>query len=286
MARTALSSLILASLLALSGCSSSIQPTYNKEDIAQAVRDICKKEYNLEARTKLVGQTLWIYLPFEDVLQPAKEPKKSIVKFKITGNKHAFAGKVLESEYSIENIPEREESNALELSKEVSKANNAVLRVLFRLLSSVREYKENKVRFIYLVTADIKNGFLIKETLYSLDIKKVFYNLISSGEFQHRIIQDTQISPEIIGDKEGILIDYKDVSWEEFLAGQIRHRIQLKFEKPEVDRKADIDREIVKIIAYTFKIYDFKDFDSAELFNTQSKKKIVMSRRAILEESY
>lgn len=274
--------LLLITLFA-AGCSSSIAPSYVTGDVAQALVDTCKKEYDLDLKAKIVGSTLWIYLFAEDVLHQAKEPKKTIKLFEIQENKHEFSDTVIRSNYLIRAIPEKHDTNPYEYDEKISEANNRILRALFRILSSVRQSPRSQIEFFCLVTADIKNGFSIQQIIYSKDLKKAFYGLISPTEFQHRILQDTQVDQRIIQDKEGLFLDYRDITWEEFLTGQIRGRVALKFEKPEVESSADIDREITKIVALTLKIYDYKDFSTAELFNALTKKKLIFNRRALLE---
>jgi hypothetical protein len=44
--------------------------------------------------------------------------------------------------------------------------------------------------------------------------------------------------------------------------------------KPEVEKNADIDKEVTKIVAYTVKTYDFKNFSYVELNNLLTKNKI------------
>ena len=63
---------------------------------------------------------------------------------------------------------------------------------------------------------------------------------------------------------------------------QVMHRINLKFGKPEVDKNADVDKEIAKIITYVLKTYGLKDFTAVELNNLITQNKIILNRKAIL----
>lgn len=279
--KNSLSFLVIALLLA--GCSSSTAPSYVTGNVAQALEDTCKKEFDLDLKVKVVGSTLWVYLSAEDVLREAKKPKKILKLFEIKENKHEFVQDIIKSEYSVDPIPEKEEFNPYEYDEKVSEANDRILRTLFRILSSAKESPRSPIHFTCLVTADIKNGFFIRQTIYNTDMKKAFYGLLSPAEFHHRIPQETQANAEIINDKEGKFIDYHDITWQEFITEQIKNRIQLKFEKPEVKNDADIDKEIVKIVANTIKIYEFEDFSTVELYNALTQKKFFFNRRALLE---
>ena len=284
-ARVALNSLILISLFLFSGCSSVTTPTYNRENLAQSIQDICKKEYNLEVKARLVGDTLWVYLPVEDLLAKSDKPEKYVEKFVLERTEALPDSSSLKFEYLIKPIEDREKTQEYKYNKLVLEKINNVWKVLRRVVFSLDRSKTGEPKFYSLVAADIKNGFAMKEVFYYLDLKKVSYEYISWGEYQHRAIQDVDLNPQFIGDKEGNYVDYKNITMREFIMGQILHRIKLKFQKPEVDKNANIDKEIIKIIAYTTKIYDFKDFDAVELENLVSKNRIILNQAALLEKT-
>lgn len=272
--------LILAACL-LSGCISSGAPSYPKEAIDQAIHDICKKEYSLDVTARLVGETLWIYLPIEDIFEKSDKPEKYTERFSIEENKGGFDNETLKIDYLVKPVPEQEKSQEIKYSKAAMDKINNTWKVLRRVLFSMEHSEKGNPKFVYLINADIKNGFEIRELLNIEDLKKVSYNFISWGEYQHRTIQDTDVSAAIIGDQSGQHVAYKDVSWEEFLIKQIEHRIKLKFQKPEVARNADIDKEIIKVVVATLKIYGFKDFSSVELLNLMTNNKTMLNQAAI-----
>ncbi len=268
-------------IILLCGCTSSTTPTYIQENIDTAVKDVCKKEYRIDVVTKLVGSTLWIYLPLEDIFEKSEKPEKYVERFEIKDNREDFQGGTLDLEYLIRPIADQEKTNELKYNKSALDKVNDVWKVVRRVLFSMERLKGNEPQFFVMVTADIKNGFEIKEISYIEDLKKVSYEFISWGEYQHRTIQDTAISPAIVGDKEGLHLDYQDITMQNFIAAQIRQRIKLKFQKPEVDKSADIDKEILKIVVYTLKTYSFKDFSSVELNNLLTNNKIILNQAAV-----
>ena len=269
-------------LLFLAGCSSSISPTYLTEDISSAIQDICKSEYGLEVRVKLVGGTLWIFLPVEDMFTKSESLEKYAERFNVDYTQGEFKEGLLKMDYLIRSVPETTKPSGYKYDKPVLEKINNVWKVLRRVIFSTDHSKASSPQFFCLVTADIKNGFQIQDLFYSLDLKKVSYEFISWNEYQHRSIQETRVSPYIVGDKEGLHINYRDITMEEFLSKQIAHRIKLKFQRPEVEKNADIDKEIYKIIVHTFKIYNFKDFAAVELNNLLTRDKAVLSKADIL----
>jgi hypothetical protein len=274
--------LILCLFFYLSGCSTSTAPTFLKENIADAITDISKKEYNLELKVKLVGETIWIYYPVESLFEKADKPEKYSEKFLIKDNSAEFKDRQLKINYLIRPIPETEKTQDFKYNKDTLGKLNDILSVTRRVLFSMDRAKKPEPKFICIIIADIKIGIEIRELTYYLDLKKVSYNYISLGEYQHRTIQDVGFLPQALGDRDGSYINYKDIAMSEFIAKQIQHRIRLKFQKPEVERNVDVDKEIEKITAHTVKTYDFKDFNEVVLNNLLSNRKTILNRAAIL----
>ena len=276
---------ILPLILFLSACNSSITPSFLKEDITQAVKDICKKEYKLDLSTKLLGSTLWVYLPLENIVSKPDKPEKYVERFLLEDKKNSLDEKILKVNYLVRPTTEIEKQQEMTLDKSVNEKIFNVLQVIRRVLFSMGSSQKDTPQFFCIVTADIKNGFQIKQIFYFLDLKKLSYSFISQTEYQHRIIQDTTISAEIIDDKTGSHLNYRDITLEEFIADQIQNRIKLKFQKPEVPAGADIDKEVLKIVTYTLNTYQFKDFALVEMMNLATGKKITLNQAAILANS-
>ncbi|MCU0651502.1 MAG: hypothetical protein MUC39_00975 [Candidatus Omnitrophica bacterium] len=283
LAKAALSNFILFILIFACGCSSSTTPTYTKETIASGIEDLAKKELKLDIKTKLFENTLWIYLPVEDIFVKAEKPKKSTELFKIEQNKNEFKNAALNIEYAIKTVPKKEQTEDYDVNKNVSEKLGSVWRVVRRVLFSL-DHKRQGPQFIVIVIADTKAGFDIRTVIYTLDLKKVSYGLISNDEYQHRTVQETNIDPKIINDKTGKYLIYKDVLLSDFIAAQIQQRIRLKFQKPELTnpKKVNIDKEIQKIAAFTLRTYGFKDFGEVKLHNLLTNKKVTLNRAAIL----
>ena len=263
------------------GCTSSTEPTFIKENVAESIQEICEAEYDIRIETKLVGETVWVYLPVEDILQEAEKPQKYSEKFEIGLLDNRFYSDSLQLAYSIKSIPETQKNQEVEYNKSVSEKLNNVWKVLRRVILSMDHRRADIPKFYCVITADIKNGFEIVDVFYYLDLKKVSYQFISWGEYQHRAIQEVVQSPEIFADTYGLHVNHKDITWEDFLTAQIKHRIRLKFQKPEVKEDADIDKEILKVVVYTLKTYDYRDFRTVEIENLLTKNKITLNQAAI-----
>jgi len=58
---------LLSLLIILTSCSK-IEPTYQRKNIQESIKKICKEEYNLEVSVEEVEDTLWIYSPFDRLI--------------------------------------------------------------------------------------------------------------------------------------------------------------------------------------------------------------------------
>ncbi len=269
-------------ILFLSACTSSTTPTFLKENVSKAVKDICKKEYQLDVVTNLTGRTFWVYMPLENIITKSQKPEKYTERFLVEDRKNQFNERVLRINYLIKPVPETEKQQDMSLDKSVNTKIFNVLQVIRRVLFSMdNSESKNNPLFFCIVTADIANGFELKQVFHCLDLKKISYGFISQTEYQHRIVQDTEISPQIIGDREGRHLVYQDITLEDFLASQIQGRIRMKFQKPEVEKNADIDREVSRVVSLTLNTYAFKDFSLVEMTNLATGAKIILNQTAI-----
>lgn len=269
-------------LYLISGCSSSTKPSFLKENIDEAIQDICKNEYKMSVKAELSGSTLWVYLPLMNIVEKNDSPDEGYPeRFVVEENRGEFKDQTFLSQYLIKPVPEKRKYSGYKYSKDASEKINNVWKTIRRVLFSMESSGERELRFFCLVIADIKNGVEVRNVFYYLDIKKVSYGYISWEEYQHRTIEETNISAEVIGDSEGKHVKYIDIKLPEFLAVQIQQRVKLKFEKPEVPEGADIDKEIQKIAIHTIRAYDFKDFSSLELYNAATKNRIILNRSAV-----
>ncbi|MDD5166033.1 MAG: hypothetical protein PHQ57_01435 [Candidatus Omnitrophica bacterium] len=277
---------LVFSLSLILGCFSPPDaPTYSREDIAEATQNICKKEYNIGLKARLAGSTLWVYLPLENIFVKPDKPEKYSEKFKIEHNEEEIKNGQLVIEYSIKAVPEQEKYQELKFDQAVADKVGNVWKTIRRVLFSMKDPNKEGVEFICLVIADIKNGIEIEEIVYERDLKKVSYDFISGSEYQHRSTQEIRMSPETVGDKDGQHLKYRGITMEEFVTLQIQHRIRLKFEKPEVEKNADIDKEILKLIIYTLKTYGFKNFSYLELNNLLTENKVILNNTAVWSKS-
>jgi len=46
----------------------SVSPTYSRKDIETAIYNLCKQEFNIDVKVWELGDTIWVYFPFEKIV--------------------------------------------------------------------------------------------------------------------------------------------------------------------------------------------------------------------------
>lgn len=277
-AKRALSLLLPLALAA--GCTISGSPTYVKKDIDKTVEKILRQEYQMQATSRLVGSTLWIYIPVKDLFEKTKgnDPDDKIKeRFELLENESILREGLLRVSYLVKPVvPEREKDQGYKINKKALEKINNAWEVLRRVAFSMDRRERDQIQFYILMGADTVNGLEIRETIYYKDLIKVMYRVISPGEYHHRVVVDSGLRSEVIGDTEGKSVNFIDVKFKDFLCKQIEHRVGLKFQKPEVEQTADTDKEIKKAVLETLRAYEFNDFSAAEMTNllTNAKQRL------------
>ncbi|MCU0650912.1 MAG: hypothetical protein MUC52_01605 [Candidatus Omnitrophica bacterium] len=282
-ARAALNNLIPAVLcFCLCGCFFLPgKQAYNTQNLTKTLQDLALADYKTELSARLVGSTLWIYMPVTDLFVQCDLKDKSLEKFRIAENYGQVKGSVFKGKYNITAVPIKDKSCNIKINKEISEKIGDLWKLIRRVLFGIDKSQKDDIKFVSMVIADIKNGYEIKEIFYARDLKRVSYGLMSIFEFQHRVIQDSYMSPLVIGDKAGRHVEYKDITLPEFVQKQIEYRINLKFSKPEVEQSADINKEVSKIITETLQIYNLTDVGYIEFTNYGSNSTVTLTDRDI-----
>lgn len=276
---------IATALLVCGGCSPPKSAFYTKENLSESIIKITEEEYNIPIVSKLVGETIWIYLPLqEELFIKSDKPQEYVKRFELEAIDGSLKEAVLKFEYEIKETPETKETQDKKLNPDAIDKINKILRTVRRVIFNL-ERNGFKPKFFTVLTTDIKSGIEILDITYVEDLKKVFYGIISWTEYQHRSLEFVSLSLNATGDLEGKHINFYDVDFNDFLVEQIKQRLSIKFNRPEVEKGVDIDKEVLKSIKNVLEIYNADNFLLVDLKNLITGYRISMSRSAVLEES-
>jgi hypothetical protein len=53
-------------------------PTYSRKDVEAAIKNLCQKEFNIDVKVWEVGDTIWVYSPFEKIVDKRGELEKDV----------------------------------------------------------------------------------------------------------------------------------------------------------------------------------------------------------------
>lgn len=143
-----------------------------------------------------------------------------------------------------------------------------------RLIQSNVILTQSKVPdFIVYVIADIEKGIEFKTTAYLQDIRRMYHYQDPgfSQEFVKRVITDQIGHKIIIGDKEGAHLEYRDLTWNEFLIKQIINRVKFKFTRSSHKPQTTDPGVLHDLAIETLQAYPVRNYDKIIFHNLQNE---------------
>lgn len=234
---------------------------------------ICRDELNIPAVTKNLGHSFWVYAPMNGRIFDIKATEKT--------PPEAATAKVKQNIYYLD---VRFEDNNFRVDYDIGLNKSYPADPGYgysypaqfqstqqNLLTAVRRSfgeAENAPEFFVIVFADIEKGIEIRNIIYLPDLLRAYIDQGFSEEYARRSVS---LAPKgdqaIVGDAQGRHVDFHDITWEEFLAAQIKYRIQFKYTRSAFAPGDDALAELTAQIKETFKAYGFRDFDGVTLTN-------------------
>ena len=261
----------LAFILTLSGCIL-IKPTYTKEKIVDSITQLCIKEYSIEPRVWLHGETVWIYLPLPRLI-----------------NK--------DLDWDKENI---EKINKVMLSaSRVLLSMKPRPQFLVSIASDTEEYGIDYISIIWIPDiVKYQLNFISRDEFGRRYVTRIQQNpsALSDTTGKH-IVKEEITMPDFLAAQIAQRInnkfaldpknkDYFEVKEVYGLFNEDTFEIyaDIKQVKPLPQGVTlDIQEEIAKIIAYVIKAYDFKDFLLVQIKNPSAGETTSYSRMALSE---
>lgn len=261
--------LIISFLLSFLGCYR-IEPTYNKEKLVDSIRELCKKEYCVEPKVWLVGESVWVYMPFERLLTEQMQwDKKTLEEF----NKVAMgSSRVLLSMRPRPQFLVMVAADIKDIGFDYSVITwiPDIVKYQLHFISRDEYARRNVVRIQEnpLILGDIKGTHLKKTD-------------ISLGEFLAEQIAQRAQGKLSLDEKFKNLLKVEKVEGN-FREGNIVITAEIKNLKDQsLPLEVNTQKEIARIAAYVIKEYDFKDFFILEITNEATGEKITISRAAL-----
>jgi hypothetical protein len=136
--------------------------------------------------------------------------------------------------------------------------------------------------FFVVVLADIKTGLETKMYFYLDDFLRSLADPLFTEEYSLRALNEGATGKlDIVGDKAGQHLKIYDMTWPEFLAKQIKHRIQFKYTQSDFKPDDNSETTMLTIVAQATQAYNFKNFTDVELINLGQETRRVVTRQQV-----
>ncbi len=257
-------------IFSLTGCATEIKQ--EPKDTSEAHRqfiDQTEKDLGVTTILKQVDNTLWIYVPFEDDLLALKGTKDGPMMIKEVSETPAihfldakFENNSFVIDYDIGTM--RSYPKSFGYASTYSEAFQSVQQGLYMaLLGAFDDVRDDpihkKPEFIYMIVADMKTGLEVESLIYFDDLKHMMH---AQEEFQKRVVSEVRGHEQIIGDTEGKHLVLTPITLPEFLAKQMKHRINFKYTRSTFPPTEDALTEVQMQIKTVLELYEFNNFDN------------------------
>ena len=263
-----------------SGCEFKKSKNYTKTEAEEKFIRVCKEEYGWKINTIYIGDTLWIYLPYEEaVLRFMADKYPQISGFSVDYISGELVDGVLRIEYQIQPLSKTDEHKGYtygfteKVAEDFSKLTMAIHPIFFS--------SEQPPEFYTIVVADIVNGVELIYTVYGEDMKKALSYILPQQEYSKRVLSDIKGSTAIIKDTIGRHLTYQEIKFDWFLIEQIKQRARMRFLKPGFKLKTSAEDEILKVISNCVRAYEFKEFWKVILMDLSTGAQTSVSRQIV-----
>ncbi len=269
--------LILIFLSACSNTKSGQETTL--PDAHQKFLRLCREEYKLDVTIKALSHTVWIYVPLKENLMgisaaktPPLKSNQPVTKPAVRFIDASFKDGSFLVEYDI--AAQKAYPNApgykFEYTQSYQKVNQRILTAVARSFFDAKKDGESASSpapvFFVITIADITDGIEITNTFDLDDLKKYMaMESIPQEEYVQRNLFEAKGNAACIGDTQGRHLDYREITMPEFLARQMIHRVNFKYQQSSFPPSDDTRTEILQIAAKTLGYYNFTNFASLQL---------------------
>ena len=279
-------------------------PPTSAPEAKKKLEELLKDDYGIEEFTvRGVGNTIWIYLPFNKSFYKVQANNSGISRGDVTVKQEIkllegeFTNGMINIQYDIDKTRHYTKTQGYgqsydeEFNKLYRYAQSAVKQAyplqteedemlpgdrtfldpkkdrthkdLVRANVDLEDYPE----FFVIVFADIKHGLEMRVIFNLNDYHRATYDPGFIEEFARRSIQEQPFGdPKIVGDMTGEKhIDFRELTWPEFLLKQMKHRINFKYGSSAFPPTEDSNKEILEQVVTTLNAYDYDEFEGVQL---------------------
>lgn len=282
-AQRILLTVLCGSAILTAGCTPQDTALLSRSEAHEKFVEICREELGSEPVTRMFSNTFWVYVPVEELFDFKASPKlppgfaDTPKNFSVEYLDGAFQDGTFVIEYDIVTATKapKDHGYTTTYSEAYNKLQNNILSALSRAFFDADEAPE----FIVFIVADIKRGIETKSVFYLGDFRRYMSQTMPYDEYAKRHLSDTSGDQKIVGDHSGKHLEFKDITWPEFLAQQIVNRVRFKYQRSDFAPTGTIEDEILKSVGEAVEAYDFADFEGMTLINLRERKTYEFQKR-------
>ncbi len=246
----------------------------------------CRKDYNLNVITRIVGKTFWIYAPTDKPLfdfsaetASPPDPLKKPAKYDLLYINGSFKEQSFAFEYDV--IPKvKSDAQNEGIRNEGTDYFNKLYNNLFTAITETM-LDPSPISFVVIAICDTKKGIEARYTFYLEDYRMASVEGIPYDEFSKRVLQESKGNTQYIGDETGEHLEYNDIPMPQFLTKQMMNRIRFKFGQSDFPPQENYESAILGCIADTIRYYHFKDFKEVDTNDIRTKKKMIFTPKEL-----
>lgn len=271
-----------------------------RDEAQQKFIDLVEEKFQYPIVVRQVENTLWIYLPIKEPLIEIKASKEGPNKSNQPAEKSSlkfidtqYDGKNFFVEYDVGNSKAYPQSFGYTsaYAEGFQKMQSNIFAVLQRAYFDVGlvpgdvdffDPAKEKTRtdfvnahvktdkppeFVVLVISDIVKGIEIINTFNFDDFKRIRSHTpsLSQSEYVNRNLSRVEGNQEAVGDTEGRHIPFTPVTLGDFIAQQITHRVNFKYNSSSFPPGENTVDEIKASAAQAIGAYKFSQFESVKI---------------------
>ncbi len=259
--------------VSFTACGRPPQPALSSSEALSKFQAFCKAELKYPVITRLVGKTLWIYLPGKDPLtdmqattpqqeQTTKTPTEKIA-LRFYDARFKNGDFIIEFDAGTHKIYSQDQGYKSIYTESFQKQQNNILTALQRTLFDAPDAPE----FVTLVITDVTRGIEVETITNFDDFKKasIMPPALSQDEYTKRYLSAMRGNRAAIGDMQGRHLSWAELTWPDFLSRQIKNRIRFKYQQSDFPPSDDAKKEIAQIARDTLQAYNFSDYEGVIL---------------------
>lgn len=268
--------IICGSLALMAGCTPKEDAPFSRSEAHQKFLDTCREELGFEPVTRMFPNTFWIYVPVEELFDFKASPKlppgfaDTPKNFSVEFLEGEFQNGNFVIEYDIVSATKapKDHGYTTTYAESYNKIQNNILGALSRAFFDTDEAPE----FVVFIVADVKRGIETRSTFYLGDFRRYMSQTMPYDEYAKRHLSDTRGDQAIVGDQKGRHVEFREITWPDFLTKQIVNRVRFKYQRSNFAPTGTVEEEILKNVGEAVRAYGFEDFEGIKLINLREKR--------------